>query len=164
MTANITDYVNVATKMADLGCLYPQQGLALLPVNFESATSIADLLQASETATIRKLLLAEGLPVDDIVDRSQRPPYIKNKQYEWVAPTIFVTASLYSRNPAFVSVALSVLANYATDFFKGESGTHEVKLDIVLEKKKSETYLRVSYGGPIAGLSKLPEVIREVNK
>ena len=163
MTANITEYVNVVTKMADLGCLYPQRGLALLPVNFESAPSIADLLQASETATIKKLFLAEGLPVDDIVDRSQRPPYIKNKQYEWV-PTLFVTASLYSQNPAVVSVALGVLANYATDFFKGTSGAREVKLDIVLEKKKNETYLRVSYRGPIAGMSELPDAIREFAK
>src|ERR1035441_5974735 len=164
MTASTTDYVNVITRSNDLGCLYPQRGLALLPVNFESASSIGDLLQTSETATIKKLFLAEGIPVGDIVDRNQRPPYIKNKHYEWVAPTLFVTAALYSQNPAIVSVALGVLANYATDFFKGKSGAHEVNLDIVLEKKKYESYLRVSYRDPIAGLSELPDAIREVNK
>ena len=135
-----------------------------MPVNVESAASIADLLQASETATIKKLLLAGGLPVDDIVERGQRPPYMKNKSYEWVAPTLFVTGALYSQNQAYISVALSVLANYATDFFRGKGGIHEVNLDIVLEKKKNETYKRISYHGPIAGLSELADVIREVNE
>ena len=71
-TTKISDYVDVNKKMADLGCRYPER-MALLPINFESATSIAEFLQASEAATIKKLLVAEGLPLDDIVDRHQRP-------------------------------------------------------------------------------------------
>ncbi len=161
MTTNISDYINVSKKMADLGCRYPDR-LALLPVNFKSASSITEFLQASEAATIRKLLLAEGLPLDDILNQSQRPPYLKNKSHEWVAPVIFISASLYSQNPALVSVALSVLANYATDFFKGMGGTHEVSLNIVSEKKKNESYKQVSYKGPVGGLKDLAEVIREV--
>jgi hypothetical protein len=161
MTTNITDYVNVNKKVADLGCRYPDR-LALLPVNFESATSIAELLQASEAATIKKLFVAEGLPVDDIVERGQRPPYIKNKWHEWVAPIVFVSAALCSQNPELLSLALNILANYATEFFRGDSAKPEVGVDIVVEKKKNETYKRISYRGPIAGLKDLPEVIREV--
>jgi hypothetical protein len=54
MATNITDFVNVGEKIANLGGVYPN-GLALLPVNFESASSVADLRQASEAATIKKL-------------------------------------------------------------------------------------------------------------
>jgi hypothetical protein len=161
MTTNVSDYLNVAEKMADLGCQYPNQ-LALLPVNFKSASSITECLQASEAATIRKLLVAEGLPLDEIFDQSKRPPYVKNKSYEWAAPIVFISASLYSQNPVLVSVALNILANYATDFFKGMSGIHEVTLNIVVEKKKSESYKEISYKGPVDGLKDLPEVIREV--
>jgi hypothetical protein len=159
-TTKITDYVDVSKKMADLGCRCPER-MALLPINFESATSIAELLQASEAATIKKLLLAEALPIDDILDRSQRPPYVKNKWHEWVAPILFVSASLYSQNPTLVSVALNILGNYATDFFKGSHGVHEVRLNIVVGKK-NKTYKRIAYQGPIEGLKDLPEVIREV--
>jgi hypothetical protein len=161
MTTNITEYVNVRKKVADLGCRYPD-GLALFPVNFESASSVTEFRQASEAATIRKLLIAEGLPLDDIVDRSLRPPYIKNKWDGWFAPIVFISAALYSQNPALVSLALNVLANYATEFFKGESNIREVRLDVVVEKKKSETYKRISYYGPAVGLKDLPEIIREV--
>src|ERR1700676_1824856 len=136
-TTKITDYVDVSKKMADLGCRYPER-MALLPINFESATSISEFLQASEAATIKKLLLAEALPLDDIVDRSQRPPYLKNKSHEWIAPIIFISASLYSQNQELVSVALNVLGNYATDFFKGIGETHEVNLNIVVGKTKQD--------------------------
>lgn len=79
MPISTSEYINVAEKMADLQCQLPETGLALLPLNFESATSIADLRHASQTSTLKKLLVKEGLPLNDIVERSRRPPYVKNK-------------------------------------------------------------------------------------
>jgi hypothetical protein len=161
MATTVTDYIDVRMKAAELGCRYPQ-GIALLPINFDSAASVAELRQASEAATLRKLFVAEGLPVEDIVDRDRRPPYVKNKGFEWVAPVVFVSASLYSQNPALVSVALGVVANYATEFFKGLGADHEVKLDIVVGKKGG-AYKKVAYKGPVDGLKDLAEVVREVS-
>ena len=159
VTTTISDYIDVSKKIADLGCRYPQ-GMALLPINFESATSRGEFLQASESATIKKLLRAQAVPLDDIVDRSERPPYIKNKSHEWVAPIIFVSASMYAQNQMLVSVALNVLGNYATDFFKGTHATHDVNLNIVVEKK-NKTYKKISYKGPVEGLKDLSQVIQE---
>jgi len=159
MATNITDFVNVGEKIANLGGVYPH-GLALLPVNFESASSLAELRQASEAATIKKLLIAEGLQVDDILDRSQRPPYIKNKSHEWASPIIFVSALLYSQNPMCISLALNVLGNYATDFFRGTNTTPNVKLNIVIEKK-DKSCKTISYEGPVDGLKDLPNIVRE---
>lgn len=160
LTTKVTDYIDVSKKMADLGCRFPER-MALLPINFESAVSITELLQASEAATIKKLLLAEAVPLDEIVDRSQRPPYVKSKSSEWISPIIFVSASLYSQNPALVSIALNVLGNFATDFFKGIRGVHDVSLNIVVGKK-NKTYKKIAYHGPIEGLKDLPKIIREV--
>ena len=72
-------------------------------------------------------------------------------------------ASLYSQNQALVSVALNVLGNYATDFFKGIGGTHEVDLNIVVGKA-NRTFKKITYRGPIEGLKDLAKVIREVSK
>jgi hypothetical protein len=160
MTTKIADYIDVSKKTADLGCRYPER-IALLPINFESALSIREFLQASEAATIRKLLLAQALPLDDLVDRSQRPPYVKNKSGDWIAPIIFVSASIYSQNQALIALALNVLGNYATDFFKGSPRMHTVTLKIVVEKK-NKTCKKITYEGPIDGLKDLVEVIREV--
>ena len=158
----ITDYIDVRKKIADLGCRRPER-MALLPSNFESATSIEELLQASEAATIRKLLLAGGIPLDDILDRSQRPPYVKNKSHEWVAPIIFVSASLYSQNSTLVALALNILGNYATDFFRGLHRAPAVNLNIVMGQKNG-AYKKITYHGPIEGLKDLAKVIREATK
>jgi hypothetical protein len=48
MSSDITSYINVAARMADLGCEYPRSGIVLLPVNFEKASSATELLQASD--------------------------------------------------------------------------------------------------------------------
>jgi len=161
MATNISDYVNVRQKMADLGCRYPH-GLALLPANFEHASSIAEFRQVSEAATVKALFRNEQLPHDEIVKPDQRPPYIQNNHFEWVAPTIFISYALFSQNPQCVSVALSVIANYATDFFKGMSGNKSIKLDIVVEKTKTKTCKKITYQGDVQGLKELPSVIREV--
>lgn len=162
MTTNISDYLNVGKKMADLGCLYPN-GLALLPANFESATSITDFRQVSEAATVKTLFRSAGLPLDEIVEKDQKPPYIQNNAFEWVAPTLFISAALLSENQNYISVALGVISNYATDFFKGMSGKKCIKLDIVVERTKTKTCKRISYEGDAEGLKNLPDVIREVS-
>ena len=159
-TTTVTDYVDVRGKIAELGCISPK-GIALLPLNFESATCIADLRQASEAATIKKLFLAEQILVGEITEKSQRPLYIKNKSFEWVAPTLFISASLYSQNPTCVAVALNVLANYATEFFRGMGSSNDVSLNIVLEKKE-KVCKKISYQGPVEGLKGLPAIIKEI--
>jgi hypothetical protein len=162
MATNITEYLNVSQKLADLACRHPT-GLALLPANFESATSIAEFRQVSEAATVKTLFRNARLPYDDIVGRDQRPPYIQNNALEWVAPTIFVSAALLSENQHCISVALSVIANYATDFFKGMSGEKKLKIDVIVEKTKTRTCKKISYEGSPEGLKGLADVIRAVS-
>ena len=60
-----------------------------------------------------------------------------------MAPILFVSAALFSQNPDLVSLALNVIGNYATEFFRGERGEHEVRLDVVVEKKRNETYKKI---------------------
>lgn len=162
MSTSISDYINIHKRIVDLGCIQPT-GLALLPANFESASSIADFRQVSEAATVRTLLRGSNVPLDEIVSEAQKPPYIQNNSFEWVAPTLFVSASVLSQNPNYVSVALSVIANYVTEFFKGMSGEDEVKMEIVVERTKSKTYKKVTYKGPPEGLKELQSVIRAVS-
>ena len=150
MTTSINDYVDVAARLRELGCVEPT-GLAILPANLDSAESYSELRNVSEAATVRTLFRNEELPFQDIHGERPKLPYIKNNSFEWVAPTIFVAASLWSENPNAVSVALSVIANYATDVFKGVTGKKTVKLDIVVESKKtkttSTTTKKISYEG-----------------
>lgn len=78
-----------------------------------------------------------------------------------VSPILFVCAALYSQNPSAVSVALSVVANYATDLLKGVGNREEnAKLDIVVETKGTSMFKKISYEGPADGIKSLAEVVR----
>ena len=160
MTTNVSDYLSVSEKIADLGCRYPI-GLALLPENFESASSISEFRQVSEAATVKTLFRNAGIPNEDIVGEGQRPPYIQNNAFEWVAPTLFISAAFYSEKQQYIDVALGVIANYATDFFKGMSGKNQIKLRIIIEKTKTKTCKKILYQGGAEGLKDLSDVIRE---
>ncbi|HMS26196.1 MAG TPA: hypothetical protein PKC80_02330 [Burkholderiaceae bacterium] len=162
MTISVSDYPSVADRIATLGCDFPESGVALLPLNFESATSITEFRQASEASTVRTLLRSAGLSYAEIVQRDKRPPYVHNNAFEWIAPTMFISAGVLSQNPNVASVALSVLANYVTDFFKGRGKVAAVKLDVVVETTKTKTSKRISYEGSPEGLRELAEVIREI--
>lgn len=144
-----------------LDAIYPD-GLALLPINFESASSIAEFRQVSAAATVKTLFRNATIPYSELFEKSKKPPYVQNNAFEWIAPTIFVSAGLISANANYVSVALNVISNYATDFFKGMAGGKSVKLEVVVETTKTKTCMRISYEGDIEGLKDLPKIIREV--
>lgn len=161
MTTTVAEYIDVRQRLDQLGCVTPTN-FALLPFNFESAESVSDFRQVSESATVRTLFRTSNVPLDEIVNRNQKSPYIQNNAFEWVAPTLFVSLSIVSQNPALISIALGVIANYATNFFKGMSGSNEVQIDIVVERSKGKTCKKVSYKGLPDGLKDLSEIIRSV--
>jgi hypothetical protein len=164
MSITVSDYIDVKAKMGELGCSLPESGLTLLPLNLDSAASIAELRHASETSTVRKLLLQERLPLCDIVERDQRPPYIKNKSADLVLPTLYLSAAFLSQNSPLVSVALNVISSYIYDRFRALKPGRTVKFDVVLEDRESGKYRRIAYEGTEEGLKLLPASIREAIK
>ncbi|HQO65035.1 MAG TPA: hypothetical protein PK528_15605 [Syntrophorhabdus sp.] len=159
MTTTISEYIDVRQRIDDLGIFNPSE-LALLPSNFENVSNVSEFRQVSESATVRTLLRTSGIPLDEIIKKDQQTTYIQNNAFEWVAPTIFVSLAVLSQNPSYVSVALSVIANYVTDFFKGISGKNEVHMDIIVERKKSNLCKKITYKGPPDGLKELPDIIK----
>lgn len=159
MPMTITEYVRVADRASELGCPIPT-GIAILPENFTTAATRQDLLFGSEAATIRKLLKNNDLPLNDLLAAPERVASIHNKHFDW-APLLFISAALLTNNAHAVSVALGVIANYATDFFKGLPG-NKVKLNLVIEKRDGSCK-KLTYEGNAAGLASLPEIIRRVS-
>lgn len=159
MTTKISDYVQVTDRAKKLGCATPT-GIAVLPENFESAADRSTLLFGSQAATIRKLLEKGGLPVANLLPSGERVPAVHNKHFEW-APAIFVSAALLSENPSAVSVALGVISNYATDFFRGMP-SRKVKFTVVVERKKDKLCKKIDYEGDVSGLASLADILRQV--
>ncbi len=161
MDIETSEYINVRQKLGELGAQYPTDGIALLPLNIKEAASVSELKQASEAATIRKLLLHENIPVVDILSKEKRPPYIKNKSADWVAPIFFVSASVWNSNPNLLSVALNIVSSYVYDTLKGTAGTRTAKFSVVIEENEHGKSTRYDYVGPVEGLKDLPKAIKE---
>ena len=167
MKTNISDYIQVFEKLDELGCSYPE-GIAILPENFETATSATDLRHLSKASTIKKLFRSNGIPHSEIRKENEKPAYIQNNAFEWVAPTLFVSASVLSANPEIISVSLGVIANYLTDFFKGFPGEKKVKLDVVIETNDpsthTKTYKRICCEGNADEIVKLDGFVEKIGQ
>ena len=161
MTIQQFDFVNVEDTAKALGCNIPT-GIAVLPRNFETAESKSELLHESNTPTIRVLFRNNGISETPLECEGEKFLQISEKAFEaWIAPTIFVSCALFSQNPHIVSVALGVISNYLTDWFRGIPGKRNANLDIVVETKK-KSYKRIHYEGPVSGLEELTQVVHEV--
>lgn len=160
LSITVSEYTCVSDHVTQLGCRMPT-GIAMLPHNFETATSACDLLLRAEASTIQKLFRNQNVPLDSFHSPSERPPSVHNKHFDW-APILFVSAALLSENPAAVNVALGVIANYATDFFKGLP-KKAVKLHVVVERKADRVCKKVTYEGDAAGLQSLPDLLRRIS-
>lgn len=155
------DYPSVAERAEALDVQIPSQ-LALLPRNFESATTKDELVHESEVPTVRVLFRKEGIVETPIELPGEVIPQIAEHAFQdWVAPILFFSYSAFTENPALVNLSLGVISNYLTDLFKGLSAERGVKLDIVVENKEG-TCKKVSYQGPLEGLKALPKIIKEV--
>lgn len=163
MSIQVSEYVNVKDQALKLGCNSPT-GLALLPRNFETAKSKDELVHESAVPDIRIIWRQAGISETKIEKESDKFPYAQENAFEWVGPIIFVSTMLLSQNPHAISIALNIISNFLTDWFKGIPGIKKVKLDVVIEKDENKKSIRIHYDGDPDGLAELDKVIREVRK
>jgi hypothetical protein len=162
MGIRISDFVDVAERARALGCQVPT-GLSILPGNFETAVTRSELLHESETPTVRTLWRKEGLIETPIEVEGERIPQVSEKSaHEWLGPIIFVSGALLAQNPVVIDVALGVISNYLTDWFKGVARENRrAILDVVVEVG-NEKYKKLHFEGPVEGMKYLARIAREV--
>ena len=167
MTTNISDYIQVFEKLEELGCSY-SEGIAILPEDFETATPATSLMQLAETSTIKTLFRNNDIPYSEIRKENEQSSYIQNNAFEWIGPTLFFPASLLLDNPEITAIALGIIANYLTDFFKGFPGKNKVKLDVVVEttdpRTLTKTYKRIRCEGNADDIAKLDDFIEKIGE
>jgi hypothetical protein len=155
----ITEYVSVYDRASDLGCRIPT-GFAMLPDNFATVPSRGEFRYRSEAATVKVLFANHGIPIDDLLLSGERAPSLHNKSFDWGA-LIFISGALLSSNPQAVSVALGVISNYLTEYFKGLPDK-KITLSVVVEKTPSRVCKRVTYEGDIKGLESIGDAVKRI--
>lgn len=161
MATQVFEYINVKERALELGCNVPT-GFALLPANFETAKCKDELIHENTVPTIRTLWRQKGISETKLEKEGIKFPYTQKNAFEWVAPTIFVSYSILSQNSYAITVALGVISNYLTEWFKSILGNKKVKLDIVVERVEGKEFTRIHYEGDVNGLNELSRTISGV--
>jgi hypothetical protein len=161
MPISINEFVNVEDRALTLDCEIPTR-FALLPRNFSTAESKNELMYESSAATVRTLFRQNQLQETRLEKEGDRFNRIVEQGNDWVAPTLFFAASLLIQDPNVTALAINIISNYLTDWFKGIPGRKNIKLDVVVEKQAKKTYVKISYDGDIEGLSEIPNLVHKV--
>lgn len=161
MSTEVRDYVSVSTKLKSFGVSAPN-GLAILPNNLATATSIGDLRQQVESDTVRTLLKANKIAYVELFDEDSQPPYLQQYSFEWFGPTLFISAGLLSQNPSVLSVTLGIITNYLYDLFKGAKDGRAT-LNVIFQQTDGSCK-EIHYSGPPDGLSKVAEIIKNLRE
>jgi len=163
MSISIDEYVDVAERATALGCLLPAT-IAIMPENFDTATTRDEFVVRAEGATLQTLFRNFDYPITSFRPAGERSVAIHNKSADWEA-TLFVAASLISNNPDLPSMMLELIKRYLQEFFKSEP-TKRVKISVVSEKTSKsatkKTYKKLTYEGDIEGLTTLKDAINDV--
>lgn len=157
MTIDIADAPNVNEKLRAFGCHEPR-GLAVLPVNLDSAPSRKELLLGGEAETIEQLLRAVDLAPEDVFE-GQRPSSRVQKHLDWDGGMLFV--GLLANIANIVSAFEAIRAHLRQQFPRG-SRSPTVRLNVRVETTQTSSSKCVYFEGPAEELSELPCVIRKI--
>ncbi len=161
METTVTDFVHVRDRASGLGLTLTSE-LAILPRNFESAVSAAELAHEAETSTVRKLLNAAGLETQQLQPAGKLLPIMVRKDVDWISPTIFVGSMLLTQNSLAIQLALNVLGSFIAERFKGTPGGGDVELIFVVEQTRTRRCRRVVVKGPVSAIKDLEPVLRRL--
>jgi len=151
--------IEIRQRLSELN-LNLTEGLTFLPEEIETISSSDDLVFADSLTQIRKLFKANNVEFTTLGAEASK--FRARKTADIYLPGLFISVGLLSDNPAAISVALSVLANYVTDFFKGTVGSKKASLDIYVEKTDKKIVTKISYTGDSEGIKNLEGIIKEL--
>lgn len=161
MDYKIENYNLILDRFNNLNCKIPET-FAFLPENFNSAKIENDFIYPDSLSDLNKIFRVKQIPIIKLT--TEIPKYRSRKNADLIAPTLFIGFSLFSDNNILISIALNVLSDYITDFFKGTFKNRKVKLEIIVETKKRKEFSKISYDGDIEGLKDLEDIIKSLKK
>jgi hypothetical protein len=165
MSIEVSDYIDVEQRAAALGLKAPD-GVSILPRRFEHAKEVSDLCHESSALDLKTLFRQADLPFSVYQPDGVKIPYLQENDITWVGPVLFFSAATISENPHIVSVALSVVANYVTDLFKGSAQPTRARLSVVIEttttKTTTKTTKKFEFDGPPDKISEITGLIKDI--
>lgn len=165
MSIEITDYLDVEQRASDLGLKAPE-GACILPRHFAHSKDAGELCHESSALDLKTLFRQADLPITVYQPDGTKIPYLQENDITWVGPVLFFSAAAIGQNPHIVSVALSVIANYVTDLFKGLPQPARARLSVVIEttatKTTTKTTKKIEFDGPPEQIPEIKALIEDI--
>jgi hypothetical protein len=163
MKIDITDYIDISEKTAELGLQYPS-GIAILPNNLESASNKDEFYYESSTSTIRKLFKLAGIEETQLEIEGKKPRQIVQLSSDWISPIIFLSYTVI--NDGMVPIVINIISSYLYDILKSNPDDSKVKVQIVIENettpKKKKQYKKVTFEGNQKALESFKDQFKEI--
>lgn len=162
----ITPYIDVRHYADQLGLDLPLS-VVVLPFNLEEAEAVGDLTYWGSAPDVTKLLRQQNIPVSPLT--AEPLTTRRDHDHTLVLPALFFASSFLSENGAIISVALGVLANYATQMLQGVTGSPNVRLTVAVETNKTTkttttvSVKRIDYDGPPSGLVEVAKIAETIH-
>ena len=134
MPIAIENYIDVKERALELECCIPNE-LSFLPWNFDTAKSKSELVYESSVQEIRILFREAEIVVTELEKQGDKRLYKQDKHFDWIGPTIFISASFLSQNPHIISITEGIISNYLTELFKGSFYSKNIELTYILERR-----------------------------
>lgn len=158
-----TDVGHVAARLGELGLNAPT-GICILPSNFFFAENRNDLFVPPCAPDIKALLRQAGVTLDKIEPEGVKIPFRDDRDSTLILPVLFLGAAYLSSNPNLLNVALGVVANYVTDYFRGKAGRSRVRCCVVVETTDKKTTKKIDYDGSPEEFGKIIDAINKTVK
>ncbi len=152
----VRDFVDVEDRSKALG-LSLLGDVTFLPRHFADAGDADMLVSETDGLDLGKLLHDQGIDVGIAKRDGETLPLIVENDAFVHLPDLLITGL----GSASVTVILGVVANYVYNRLVGMFSNPQVKFSIVT-KAPDGGYKRISYEGPVEGLSQLKDAIENV--
>jgi len=121
------------------------EAVVLLPAGFLSDTKSTEYHSAA--ISFYKFAQKE-MPVQFA---SEPQTVLEQRSGDWFAPAMAITDQVFKDHPMIVSVICGVIANYITALMIS-ANKPKVHVDLVIEKTRGQTFVKISYKGDVDGM------------
>ena len=130
MEIQVAEYIDVAKRAEELGLNVPT-GLAILPNNFDIATSADELIHEGTAPTIRSLWRQSGVIETRLERDGNKLPQSAKKSADWISPIIFVSQAMLM--DAALPLTMNLISSYLYDLLKGRQSKSQVVIRFASE-------------------------------
>jgi len=132
--------------------------------NYSNIVIIPELAEDGQTTYSSDIISFHKYANNQVkLDYFKKPDLLlEQRSAEWFGPTILITTAALTQNAELISITLSVISNYLTDYFKGRKEP-TIKIGFIKQKSKTQ-FTKFDYEGDKEGLKEFEKILDQLKE